>query len=128
VTLIDTSVVIDYARGKDARVAALLPTVAGGVCGVVRAELLCGARDAKHRASLSMMLAPFQHVPIGESIWDALGDNLARLRRAGVTVPFSDAIIATVAIENAVDLWARDQQFLLIQKVLPALRLFQEPP
>jgi predicted nucleic acid-binding protein len=41
---------------------------------------------------------------------------------AGVTVPFSDAIIATVAIENGVELWTRDRQFTLIQSVLPALK------
>ncbi len=126
--LIDTSVVIDYTRGKDAKLAAVLPTVSGAICGVVRAEMLCGVRDPGHRGILLTLLGIFHQVPIDESIWDVLGDNLARLRAAGVTIPFPDAIIATVAIENDVELWARDQQYALIQTVLPALRLFQEPP
>lgn len=126
--LIDTSVVIEYARGKDAKLAALLPAVSGALCGVVRAELLCGARDPRHRASLLTLLAAFHQIPIDESIWDALGDNLAALRSAGVTVPFSDAIIATVAIANDLELWARDKQYTFIQNVLPALNLFHEPP
>jgi predicted nucleic acid-binding protein len=48
----DTSVVIDYARGKDPKLAAHLPTLSVAVCGIVRAELRCGARDPKHRDDL----------------------------------------------------------------------------
>ena len=40
----------------------------------------------------------------------------------------SDAIIATVAIENNVELWTRDSDFTNIQAILPKLRLFIEPP
>lgn len=47
---------------------------------------------------------------------------------SGVTVPFADATIAALSIENRVDLWARDPHFPMIQSVLPGLRLFQEPP
>ena len=43
------------------------------------------------------------------------------LRAAGISVPFQDVVIATVAIANGVELWTRDQQFALIQQVLPAL-------
>ncbi len=44
-----------------------------------------------------------------------------------MTVPFSDALLATVAIENGLELWAHNTQFVHIQRVLPGLRLFQEP-
>jgi predicted nucleic acid-binding protein len=128
VILVDTSVVIDYARGKDAKLTALLPTLSTALCGVVRAEMLCGARDAKHRANLLTLLATFRQLPIPESLWDMVGDHLAALRSAGVTVPFTDVVIATVAIENDIELWARDAQFGLIQNVIPALKLFCEPP
>jgi predicted nucleic acid-binding protein len=43
--LADTSVVIDYAKGRDAKLVALLSTLAAALCGVTRAEVLCGARD-----------------------------------------------------------------------------------
>lgn len=127
-TLIDTSIVIDYVRGKDAKLASLLPTVSPAICGVTRAELLCGARDAKHRASLQTLLSAFDHVPIEEWFWDSIGDNLSLLRASGITVPFQDVVITTVAIENDVELWTRDKQFSLIQTAVPALKLFQEPP
>jgi predicted nucleic acid-binding protein len=67
-------------------------------------------------------------VPIPDSLWDDVGDNLAALRAAGVTVPFPDVVIATVAIANDIELWTHDNQFTMIQRVLPRLRLFQEPP
>ena len=126
--LVDTSVVIDYARGKDAKLAALLPTLSVALCGIVRAELLCGARDPGHRANLATLMAAFHQVSIPESLWDTVGDHLAALRSAGVTVPFADVVVAALAMEYDVELWTRDAQFRLIQNVLPALKLFQEPP
>jgi predicted nucleic acid-binding protein len=44
-----------------------------------------------------------------------------------VTVPFPDALIATLAIAENLELWTRDLHFTQIQRVLPSLRLFQEP-
>jgi predicted nucleic acid-binding protein len=79
VILIDTSVIIDYARGKDAKLAALLPTLSAAICGIVRAELLRGARDPAHRGALLTLLAAFPQVPIPEGLWDGVGDNLAAL-------------------------------------------------
>jgi predicted nucleic acid-binding protein len=128
VILVDTTVVIDFARGKDAKLAALIPQLPVAVCGMVRAELLCGARDPKHRASLITLLAPFHHVSTPEHLWDNVGDTLAALRRNGITVPFPDAVFAALGIENDIEVWARDPHFPMMQQVLPHLKLFQEPP
>jgi predicted nucleic acid-binding protein len=57
-----------------------------------------------------------------------IGDHLAVLRAGGVTIPFPDAVIASVAITNGMELWARDPHFSLAQRLLPSLNLFQEPP
>ena len=126
--LVDTSVVIDYARGKDAKLTALLPTVSVAVCGIVRAELLHGARDPRHRANLLALLAPFNQLTIPDSIWDIVGDNLATLRSSGVTIPFADAVIATLGIESNMEVWTRDPHFAAIQTMLPSLLLYREPP
>jgi hypothetical protein len=37
-------------------------------------------------------------------------------------------VLATVAIANDFELWTRDRQFTHIQRVLPTLKLFTEPP
>jgi predicted nucleic acid-binding protein len=126
--LVDTSVVIDWSVGKDAKLRLLLPSLPVAVCGVTQAELLHGSRDPAHRSKLLADLAAFQLLPIGDALWITIGDNLAALRSKGITVPFSDVVIATVAIENDIELWTRDAQFQMIQRVLPQLKLFVEPP
>ncbi len=56
------------------------------------------------------------------------GDNLSALRAGGVTIPFADAVIATLAIVNDLELWTRDAPFAHVQRILPAMKLFAEPP
>jgi len=126
--LVDTSVVIDWSRGKDAKLRLLIPSLPVAVCGVTQAELLHGSRDPAHRQKLLADLGTFQFVPMPDASWITVGDNLAALRSRGVTVPLADAIIATLAIENGIEAWARDPHFTAMQKVLSQLKLFQEPP
>jgi predicted nucleic acid-binding protein len=126
--LVDTSVLIDYLRTKDAKVLALMQRHGGAVCGIVRAEILHGALNTGYRSRLVNALNALAQLPLPETIWDQVGDTLAALRARGVTVPFPDAVIATVAIENDVEVWARDTHFPAMQKVLSRLKLFQEPP
>ena len=126
--LVDSTVLIDCLRASDAKLLALLHAEGAGVCGVVRAEILHGARNVAHRSQVVQFLDSFTQVNIPGSLWDAVGDTLAELRRKGVTVPFPDGVLATLAIALDVELWSRDQHFQLMQKVLPMLRLYQEPP
>jgi predicted nucleic acid-binding protein len=126
--LVDSSVMIDALRRPDPKIQGLFNTLQPAICGIVLAEVLAGARDAADYAKLVAALAPFPQVPIHESIWATVGRYLWSLRSKGVSVPFPDVVIATVAIENNIELWTRDTQFQLIQTVLPALQLFQEPP
>ena len=95
---------------------------------MTRAEVLAGARDPKHRGRLVAALNSFFQLPIPDTLWDEIGDHLNALRAGGVTVPFADVVIAAVAIAGGMELWTRDNQFQLIQGVLPQLKLFQEPP
>jgi predicted nucleic acid-binding protein len=126
--LLDTSVVIDYLRTGDPKLLAIFTVHDAAICGATRAEVLNGARDPKHRHNLIAALNTFRQVPIPDPLWDTVGAHLAALRGAGVTVPFADVIISTLAVFSGVELWTRDAQFQLIQGVLPQLQLFQEPP
>jgi predicted nucleic acid-binding protein len=126
--LVDASIMIDFLRTPDPRMRNLLNQHQGAICGITKAEVLHGARDANHFQSLAKKLAAFVVVPVPDKTWDSLGYHLFLLRINGVSVPFADAIIATLAIESNVELWARDVHFALIKGVLPSLRLFQEPP
>jgi predicted nucleic acid-binding protein len=44
-TLVDTSVVLDFLRSGDAKLLGLFQSLPGGVCGTTRAEILHGARN-----------------------------------------------------------------------------------
>ena len=125
--LVDSCVIFDHTRGRDPRLAAHFKTLPTAVCGVVRAEVLHGVRTPADRATLLALLNRFGQVSTPDTLWDSVGDNLAKLRAAGVNVPFPDVVLATVAIQGDHELWTRDAHFALIQRTLPALKLFQEP-
>ena len=42
-------------------------------------------------------------------------------------MPLSDALIATLAIENGFEVWTRDGHFERIREAIPALQLLPEP-
>jgi predicted nucleic acid-binding protein len=126
--LVDTSVVIDWSQGKDAKLIQLMPSLPVAVCGVTQAEVLHGSRDPAHRQKLLADLATFRFVPMPDALWITVGDNLAALRSSGITVPLPDAVIATLGIVNDIEVWARDPHYTTMQKVLTTLKLFQEPP
>lgn len=126
--LVDTNVLIAILRVSSPKLEALLQSQSAAVCGIVRAELLHGARTPKERAAVLAMLATLASIPFAEPLWDEVGDNLALLRSHGVTIPVPDVILATLAISENVELWSRDAHFTHVQRVLPALRLFVEPP
>lgn len=86
--LVDTSVVIDWSKGKDKKLRVLMPSLPVAVCGVTQAELLHGSRDPKHRQRLLADLAIFQFVPIPDALWITVGDHLAGLR-GSASLPFS---------------------------------------
>jgi predicted nucleic acid-binding protein len=102
--LVDTVVIIDYLRTADAKLAALFRSLPVAICGATRAELLQGARRPADRQNLLILLNTFQQVSIPDALWDSVGDNLAALRAGGVTVPFADAVIATVALDRKINL------------------------
>lgn len=126
--LLDSSVLIDALRKPDPNLQNLFNQHQPGICGIVAAEILHGARDAADFARLAAALAAFPQVTMPDSIWEAVGRNLWQLRTKGISVPFQDAAIATVALENGCEVWTRDAQFQLIQTVLPQLKLFAETP
>ena len=125
--LLDSCIIFDHTRGTDPRLAGWFKTHPVAVCGVVRAEVLHGARTPGDRAKILAMLNLFVQMPIPDSLWDIVGGHLASLRSHGVTVPFADAVLATLAITMSSELWTRDAHFTLMQIHLPSLKLFQEP-
>jgi predicted nucleic acid-binding protein len=126
--LTDTSVVIDWLRSPNTRLYGIISTYAAAICGVTVAEVFAGARTTAELTHYRVALTVFGNVPVPLDIWERVGQNLFACRRMGITVPLADAIIATVAIDNSLELWTYGIHFALMQAALPALQLFVEPP
>jgi predicted nucleic acid-binding protein len=126
--LADTTVVIDYLRAPTARLVKIIQSEQASICGVTIAEVYAGARSLGDFKKYDRALSLFRVVSIRKKTWADLGHNLAVLGAAAVTVPLPDALIATVAIDNNLELWNHDRHFANMQKVLTPLKLFQEPP
>lgn len=126
--LLDSSVVVEYLRAPAGKLQGLFAQLRPAVCGVVRAEVLHGSRDLRHLSVLTSALDQLPQHPIPQDIWDELGKNLCELRLRGLTVPFPDALIATLAIRDGMEVWTYDNHFRGIQAVLTKLQLFVEPP
>ena len=92
---------------------------------MTRAELLHGAVSDKDFAEITTMLEAFDEKAFAADDWQTLGENLYKLRKSGLTVPFSDAIIATLAIKYSIPVWTGDKHFILMQSILPDLKLYK---
>src|SRR5262245_15502882 len=87
--LVDASVLIDYLRTKNTKLAGLFQTLPVAISGVTRAEVLCGARNPADEQRLLAFLQAFQQVPTPEPIWDRVGENLATMNAKGIAIPNS---------------------------------------
>src|SRR4051794_36904803 len=100
--LADTNILIRFLRRRETSLRALLARPDIATCGVIRAELLQGARTPGDETAVVGLCDRFIQLPISENVWPALGKHLQALRAAGITIPFQDAIIAATAIHHDV--------------------------
>ena len=121
--LADTNVIIDYWKTPDDRMTEIFNNEDIAVCGIVEAELIHGARSEKEIESIKEAISCFEMLSYSCN-WEKLGRMLNKLRTAGVTLPFTDAMIAQIAIDNDVDVLTNDNHFKLIQTVIPELKLY----
>lgn len=122
--LADTNVFIDFWNNPTEELTKRFEQEEIVICGVVRAELLHGAVSDKDFAEITVMLEAFDEMSFDNDDWQTLGNNLYKLRKSGLTVPFSDAVIATLAIKYSIPVWTGDKHFTLIQNVLTDLQIY----
>ena len=126
--LIDTSAWIEFLRptGDPVLKKQVADVVVSGRAAFtcpVRFELYAGARKSEIRI-LEEALSFAQRIEVTVKHWDRAAEYAAELRSKGITVPASDLLIATVAVEAGLDLVTRDSHFLMIKEgVLGELRL-----
>lgn len=127
--LLDTSIWIDYFRKRDdihERVDRLIDS--GRVCclRLILAELIQGARSEKEIEVIKDMTRAFPVIEESSDSWEKAGLLSFRLRKTGKSIGLSDCYIATVAMENRVSVYTRDEHFAEIQSEAGAALLHEE--
>lgn len=82
--------------------------------GLIKAEILRGAKTLKEYKMLDELLDSLVYLQVEDSFWKRLAKFSFDLLRKGVTVPLTDTYIALLAIDNDVPLLHRDTHFDLI--------------
>jgi predicted nucleic acid-binding protein len=113
--LLDTCAWIDFLRSPDGVLGDLVVNAIENdqalFCGVVIAELLQGAKGKKEGEQLDLLFSSIESLPCDESTWIEAGLLLQDLKRKGITVPLTDALIAVIAKRHRVDVVTLDKHF-----------------
>jgi predicted nucleic acid-binding protein len=117
VFLVDTSAWL-FALRKDAnpeiksRLDTLLREDAVVTTGIIKLELLGGTRTRKEFSRLMRRLDALPYVSMEEPLlWDLAYETAFNLRRKGLTIPYTDILIASAAIKENVILLHADFHF-----------------
>ena len=120
--LVDSSIWIEAARRDgDLKANVGLENVLGEyeavLCAPVRLEVLGGARKMeRERMEHDFSCLPFLHVL--DKDWLAAITHAWHLRDAGLTAPWSDILIATLAVRAGMRVYAKDKHFESMAPIL----------
>lgn len=115
--LIDTSIWIEYFYGNgqiEEAVDLLIDTERAYITGPIMTELIQGVRNKKQAEELFTNLKALPYIDIGKSDWSDIGFFLLELRKKGIVIPFTDAVIACMAIKNHLCVYSLDKHFDLV--------------
>jgi predicted nucleic acid-binding protein len=120
--LVDSSIWIESARRDGdmlCKVALeeLLAHAEATFCSPVRLEVLGGARTVERRR-MSAYFAIVPYVALAERHWSRAMELGWKLRDAGHTLPWSDVLIAAVALDAGCRVYAKDKHFDTMAEVL----------
>jgi len=88
------------------------------ICGPIFFELVQGMRSDKEKMAITHALSALEYIEVSKELWIKAGDRASVLRREGKTIPFSDILIATIAVENGLSILTMDKHFSQIADVL----------
>jgi predicted nucleic acid-binding protein len=126
--LVDTSAWIElHRRDGDPAVKltlrSLLDEYEATLCGPVEMEFLGGVH-AEQRERLQAWCNILPYLGNDQKVWRKAAAHFSLLRSKGITAPWNDVIIATLALENNCRVYAVDQHFNAMAPVL-GLLLYQ---
>src|SRR5450759_2717655 len=117
VTIVDTTVWIDFFRGKDIPETEMLQQMLNAgedicICGVILTEVLQGIREDTEHAAVASRFEAFLFLPMHHRTFITAAQLYRTLRRRGVTIRKAvDCMIAAVAIEHDIPLLHHDRDF-----------------
>lgn len=119
--LIDTSVWIwalrkEYNKEIKKEVDILLQNEIVAMMGIIKLELLGGTRTDSEFSRLKGFIDSFYFIPTDTGFWDKASELTYTLRKKGITVPYTDIIIAAGSLAENVTLIHADSHFDLIEK------------
>ena len=82
--------------------------------GIIRLELLAGTRTESEYERLKKRLAVLESIETDDSLWNMAFDIGFTLRREGVTIPYTDILIATCALAKDCIVLHADNHFDLM--------------
>jgi hypothetical protein len=113
--LVDTSGWIDFFRHSTSEsgdsIKALIENDSAYLTGVIKAELLHGARGNKDVEQLNVLFNTVPCLAVAEDDWVTTGRLLHQLRGKGITVPLTDALIAVIASRHKMNVLTYDKHF-----------------
>ena len=131
-TLIDTSVWIDFLAGRDNPQVEAVETLVEGredicICGVVLTEVLQGIRDDKEYEATKAVLSELVFLPMTPETFYMAAHIYRTCRSKGITIRNStDCMIAAACLQHEASLLHNDKDFDLIASQFD-LQIVQKP-
>jgi predicted nucleic acid-binding protein len=125
--LVDTSAWIEAHRWQGApafklAVRGLLDAYEATFCGPVEMEFLGGARP-QERERLQAWCSVVPYLRNDQKLWRQAAAHFSKLRSGGLTVPWNDLLVATLALTADCRVYAVDAHFTAMAPIL-GLRLY----
>ena len=127
--IVDTSAWVTFFR-RDGDLAVklavkgLLDEFEATLCGPVEMEFLGGALPHE-RPRIQRWFDIIPYLGNDQKLWRKAAGSYAALRKGGLSAPWNDVLIATLAIENGIRVYAHDKHFPAMASILPGLLLYQ---
>ncbi|MDY7038776.1 MAG: PIN domain nuclease [Thermodesulfobacteriota bacterium] len=82
--------------------------------GIIRLELLVGTKTESEYDRLKNLLSTLENIETNDSLWEMACDLGFKLRGKGVTIPYTDILIATCALSAGCIILHADNHFDII--------------
>ena len=125
--IVDTCVWIEYFKGVSKikeTIAILINEHSLFLCGIVVYELFQGIKNPKEREMVQSDFEAFPYLEMNRSTWEKAANLSLSLRNKGITIPPSDLILSSLALENKCMVFTKDSHFDMI----PGISLYSPEP